>query len=376
MVGGHGLADIDKPPLQVVESVPLSAYENGPNCIDGVHTKTGSSGDIPRSVQQGDWPDLSYSYESEIIEDIAPRVGVGVFWGAHSYGKSFAAMSLCKAIAMGEPIWGKETEQSAVAYCAFEAYGSILRRIEGIKQNGGPPDIPFRLINAKWLLSQDGHFADFERHLETVKADFELRGQRLGIVVIDTLINAFAGGDNDGTSDAGEAMRHLGDMAERLGCFILLIGHTGKDESRKIAGSFVWLARADASLQIRVTKDETDAILQRSVYVDKVKDGDMGFTISGFNLDVVEIGQKPNGKPLTTCVVEWFSPDQLTSFSANSAPNTDKPKVSPTDEAHMINVLNLVDNGNRNGMTKLEIEAALAKERRGAQKTLQGKNLE
>ncbi len=250
------------------------------------------------------WNEIDYEYEPEIVEDILPAVGVATVFGPSGVGKSFVCLDWAQSIARGQSVLGKDTESCGVVYCAFEGHRGLKRRIDGLKDQG-IGNLPFRLVSSPWMFSQEGHFDHFSDFIESKAAEFEADDTHLGLVIIDTLTNATAGDDSHSQSHVSEMMHMLMMLAKRLKCLILLVGHTGKDASRGMAGSFAYKALSDAFIELRLEADESGAIA-RSVFIDKVKDGPQGYTAAAFDLEVIELTKKkPNGKALTTCRIEW-----------------------------------------------------------------------
>lgn len=347
------LADTENPPLHVVDPVPIDAYQNDgqpSQRIDGVHTNQAEMDAKQTEIQEvfsqldglleeSSWRALTYEYEPEIVEDVLPEVGTGVMFGPSGVGKSFVAAELAARIARGLRVWGKDTEQCGVLYCAFEGHRGLMRRIHGMKESECLENLPFRLVKAPWLFSQEGHFDHFEAYLTRAAEEFEDDDNRLGLVIIDTITNAQAGTDSHSDKDVGAMLQRLDQIAQKLGLFILSIGHTGKDVSRGMVGSFIYRARSDAVIELRLDSDlESGEVNSRSVFIDKVKDGPMGYTAAAFDLETVEMTMtKPNGKPLTTCKVEWQDAEEVEAVAQA------KSKIG----ANMIDIYNLLRKGNR-----------------------------
>jgi 5S rRNA maturation endonuclease (ribonuclease M5) len=256
------------------------------------------------------WHDIIYEHEGELLEDLFPRVGVATIFGPSTGGKSFTVLDLIVRIATGEEIFKRETEPCAVALLAFEGYDGLRKRIHGLKQEREIDDVDIDLIDAPWTLRDERQWNVFEAWLYDYQRDVEERtGHRLGCIVIDTLTSATAGADTNSQADVTAAMKRLKRLAVEMGLLIINVGHTGKESGRGMVGSFAYKSEADVFLEVQVDLDEdTGRVRNRSLYVDKVKDGASGYVLADFSLEVVTIGHKANGKPVTTCVVRWRSP--------------------------------------------------------------------
>lgn len=147
------------------------------------------------------------------------------------------------------------------------------------------------------------------QHINAARGRLEATGYGMGIIIVDTITAAYAGMDANSQAEVTKALRQLKRLAMDTQCLVLVVGHTGKDTTRGMVGSFAYKSESDTFIELRTEKDEgDDAIKRRSIYIEKVKDGRSDFTLSDYALIEVRIGTKPNGKPITTCVVEYVQP--------------------------------------------------------------------
>lgn len=252
------------------------------------------------------WRDVAYEYEPEIVEDLLPRTGLATLYGPSTAGKSFIVLDLSYRIALGEEIFSKQTEPCGILYCAFEGYDGLKKRIHAVKHKRGIFDIEFEMIDAPWNICNADDWKAFAETVEFFALDMKARDTRLGVVIVDTLTNATAGSDTNSQAEVTAAMKRLKRLGADLGLLVFCVGHTGKETGRGMVGSFAYKSEADAFLECQIERDEESGdIRRRSLYIDKVKDGASGFSISDYALQVVTIGQKPNGKEITTCLVNW-----------------------------------------------------------------------
>jgi 5S rRNA maturation endonuclease (ribonuclease M5) len=255
------------------------------------------------------WPDIRFTYEPELVEELFPRVGLGTIYGPSTAGKTFVTLDWMAAIATGAPLYGRDTEPVGVLYLAFEGFYGIKKRIHGIRQEKGLSAVALELVDAPWTLSEPEAWPAMREHIAAARGRLDETGYPLGIIVVDTLTAAYAGIDANSQGEVTKAMRQLKRLAMDMQCLVLVIGHTGKDTTRGMVGSFAYKSESDTFIELRTEKDEgDDAVKRRSIYIEKVKDGPSDFTLSDYALIEVRIGTKPNGKPITTCVVEWVQP--------------------------------------------------------------------
>jgi hypothetical protein len=255
------------------------------------------------------WPDIRFTYEPELVEELFPRVGLGTIYGPSTAGKTFVTLDWMAAIATGAQLYGRDTEPVGVLYLAFEGFYGIKKRIHGIKQEKGLSAVALELVDAPWTLSEPEAWPAMREHIEAARGRLDETGYPLGIIVVDTLTAAYAGIDANSQGEVTKAMRQLKRLAMDLQCLVLVVGHTGKDTTRGMVGSFAYKSESDTFIELRTEKDEgDDTVKRRSIYIEKVKDGPSDFTLSDYALIEVRIGTKPNGKPITTCIVEWVQP--------------------------------------------------------------------
>lgn len=283
------------------------AIEEGRDVVAILHAAMPApSTDHKAYMAHEQWEDIVYEYEGEVLEDVLPRVGVATLFGPSAGGKSFVVLDICSRIAQGQSVFGRETEKCGVLYAAFEGHEGLRKRIHALKEIRGIRNIDLDLIDAPWLINDERQWDSFALAIEKHVEDFASRGVRLGIIVIDTLTSATAGSDTNSQADVTGAMKRLKRLSREHDLLILNVGHTGKDNGRGMVGSFAYKSEADAFLEIRIDMDDKGVIQSRSLYVDKAKDGASNFTLSNFSLQTVAVGTKPNGRAITTCLVNWY----------------------------------------------------------------------
>ena len=117
-----------------------------------------------------------------------------------------------------------------------------------------------------------------------------------GLLVIDTLNRAASGADENTSRDMGEVIDAAKTLQAEFGGLVLLVHHSGKDQTKGLRGHSSLNAALDASVEV-VKLDN-----RREWRIDKAKDGtdDAGQV---FKLLQVEIGRHDDGEPITSCVV-------------------------------------------------------------------------
>lgn len=226
------------------------------------------------------------------IKHILPVCDLAVVYGASSSGKSFAVMDMALSICQGVPWRGYKTTKGRVVYVVAEgARGARLRAMAYARHHGiDLKDLDFLVIdNAPNLLKADD-IRELVRELQRIGD--------ISLIIIDTLAQATPGANENSGEDMGKALGHCKVLTRLLGATVVLVHHSGKDESRGARG---WSGiRAAVDTELEVTRDDDDRLLS----VTKQKDGDEGIQL-GFKLMTVQLGIDDDGDPIGSCVVEY-----------------------------------------------------------------------
>lgn len=238
-----------------------------------------------------------------LIPGVLPQAELVVVYGASGSGKSFLTYDMCVAISRGALWAGRETTQGRVAYIAAEGGHGMQNRIKAYaERHGGFEGLPAmsrvapNLMEAKDALE----IANAMAHTGPYVA-----------VVIDTLSRSHQGNENSG-EDMGLVLKYCQQIHRATGAVVVLIHHSGKDESKGQRG---WSGlRAAADAEIEVTRDPAG---NRAWIVSKMKDGADEGVGAPFRLDVVPLGL--DGE--SSCVVSHD-----VGISKTAAPKRRRPK--------------------------------------------------
>jgi putative DNA primase/helicase len=213
------------------------------------------------------------------VKGIFPQYGLAAIYGPSTSGKSFLAIDLACAIALGNDWFGHRVKQADVMYVALEGEQGFGKRTRAWQQYNEHP-IPDRL-----------QFTDAAcvRQLATVI-------KRGSTVIIDTLNRSASGMDENSSKDMGELLAGCKLLQSLIGGLVILIHHTGKDETKGLRGHSSLLAALDAAIEVQ--RDGED----RSWLVAKAKDDGDGIAFS-FRLNVEELGVDEDGDPYSSCAI-------------------------------------------------------------------------
>lgn len=225
-----------------------------------------------------------------ICSNLVPAKGVGTVFGARSSGKSFLVLDLALRIARGEPFMGLKTEKRPVVFWIGE--GRYKKRLQAWMKKFGP--LPENVL-VDWreglaLRSE----AEAVRFSKTVPEG--------ALVVIDTLNTATAGVDENSGKDMQPVLLNCKAVADARNACVLLVAHTGKDESRGVRGWSGIEANVDFSIKVSGGPATDDT---RRFNADKEKESAIA---SGdgtpFHLEVVKLeGVNNLGEPRSSCVI-------------------------------------------------------------------------
>jgi hypothetical protein len=272
--------------------------------------QTGSAVIDKLKVIFGDQLGSDYEAPDELVEGLMTIGSSVVVYGDSNSGKTFWALSVATAIATGSDCYGLRTDQGLVVYLASEAPGSIRSRIQAIKKYHGCDlanlamvPVPMNFYNG----DQDAHDV-----IELVRAIEQIKGQRVHLIIGDTLARMSAGANENSGEDMGPVMARFDQVATATGAALMIIHHNGKDAAKGARG---WSGiRAHIDTEIEVVEKEGI----RSVTVTKQRElPSKGNTIY-FKLEVIEMGTTKFGSAATTCVAV---PDEES--QAPSAPKKD-----------------------------------------------------
>ncbi len=220
------------------------------------------------------------------VRGVLPARGLAAIAGPSGSGKSFLAFDMAAAIAGGWRWFGQRVEAAPVVYAALEGEAGYKLRAQAWEAQHGQalPDglrlmlDPFKLTEAQ----------DVQDLASVVPAG--------AVVIIDTLNRAAPESDENSSRDMGLILEAAKRLQALTGGLVLLVHHTGKDESKGLRGHSSLFAALDAVVTVCRDGD------RREWKMGKSKDGADGEAHT-FKLQVETLGFDEYGDPLTSCVV-------------------------------------------------------------------------
>lgn len=217
-----------------------------------------------------------------------------VIHGPPYSGKTFLALDMAFHIALGWPWFGRKVLQGAVLYVAAEGGRGVLRRLEAFAKHHqiDPANVPFELAPcAPNLLGADAQWVA-QRALEVERR----YGQKVAVVVIDTLSRAMPGGEENGP-DMAVAVSNAGAIQRVTGASVWLLHHPPKNGDGPRGHSSL-PAAVDSDIAVAASPGNNIG----TVTPRKVKDGELPEPFD-FERVVVALGLDEDGDTVTSCIV-------------------------------------------------------------------------
>lgn len=262
--------------------------------------------------------ELSDTYEApnELVQGLLTVGGSSLVYGNSNSGKTFFAIDLAAAVALGIVWMGRRTEPGLVLYLAAESPDSVRSRVQAYKKHRGVRMANFAVVKSPMNLFVDD--TDTDAIIKTVKMVEVQRKQPVRLIVGDTLARLSAGANENMGQDMGLVIARVDRIRNACGAHFMLIHHSGKNVA---AGARGWNGvRAAVDVELEVT----DHAAGRCAEVTKNRDlGSRGERI-GFTLEVVEAGTTKWGEMATTCVVAPAAASERSITKRSSGPKLGK----------------------------------------------------
>lgn len=251
-------------------------------------------------VLASDLPE-SFNPPDEILEGLLTAGDGSVIYGDSNSGKTFLAVSMAASIAQGTQWLGRRTERGLVLYLAAESPASIRRRLQAYQRYHKVKLQNFVIVqNPIDLFSDDG---DTRRIIGLVKQLESQTGQKVRLIVGDTLARLSSGANENAGQDMSVVIRHFDIIRTETCAHFTLIHHSGKNAANGARGWSGVRAAVDTEMEV------TDSIDGRCIEVTKQRDLDGKGDRIGFRLELVILGDSKWGTPTGSCVVlPWETP--------------------------------------------------------------------
>lgn len=223
--------------------------------------------------------------ETWLLDDLIPARGIGFIYGPPGSYKSFIALDIATAITSGQGWHGVECEmQGACVYIAAEGSRGLMERAVAWQKHYDKQAGPFAILTVPVMMDDVVAVRTFTECLERAQ---EALGQKIRLVVIDTMARSF-NGDENSAQEVGAFVNACSRLSSDIGdCFVLVVAHTGKELTRGIRGSSALDGAADC--HFLVTKpNEGQALVKNTKQKDIEKAEPMRFAMESVSTGILD----------------------------------------------------------------------------------------
>ena len=250
---------------------------------------------LPLSVAFADELPNAFTPPDELVEGVLTAGDGSVLYGDSNSGKTFFVIDMAAAVARGVQWMGRNTEPGLVLYLAAESPASVRGRLQAYQKHHGVRVPNFAIVQSPIDLF-DGD-ADTEALIAVVRQLERQRGQKVRLIVGDTLARLSAGANENAGQDMGLMVRRFDRIRTECSAHFLLIHHSGKAAANGARGWSGIRAAVDTEIEV------TDSAQGRCAEITKQRDLSTKGERIGFRLDTVTLGSTKWGAAATSCVV-------------------------------------------------------------------------
>lgn len=245
------------------------------------------------------YSESTFEGEEWLVRDLIPARSYSVMFARFGAGKSFLAWHLACCGVSGRPFLGASLDTFGTLYAVGEKGSRFGKRVEAWKRAFGEDDLAVRVRYAVPNLLDPDSVSEFIAEVQALRPEFDRRGAPLRLIVLDTLARCLKHANVSDPDAAGSAIEALQRIVSECHVAVLPLGHVAKAEGSDSAkGAGEWGDAADTLLRI----DREPGTRLRTLTVAKQSDGEDG-KVYAFELEVVDLGETPNGQPIRSCVV-------------------------------------------------------------------------
>ncbi|HBH7067974.1 TPA: AAA family ATPase [Enterobacter cloacae] len=229
------------------------------------------------------------------LKSYLPANSLSSIYGPSGSYKSFLAVSWACHVAAGMKWAGKSVSAGAVMYVVGEGGIGVPRRIKEWEKKHGVK------LNNLYLVNRPVFPVRREEMQEMIKAARDVKsrtGQPVRLIVIDTLARCFGGNDENDARDMGAFIEGCDVIKRETGATLLVVHHSGKDDTKGARGSSAFRAALDAEFNVRREGDGGAIILTCT----KMKDAEEPKQ-AAFDLRPIELFTDRDGELISSLVV-------------------------------------------------------------------------
>lgn len=247
---------------------------------------------------------LRQDKSNALISGIFNRGELAVLYSKYGNGKTFLALDIGRAIAARDEWHGHQLNNAPVLYIGLEGQTGLQKRILAAKQEAGDCGNMFARLTTKVSLNRQLGDQGIATILQAAKELEKKSGQKVGLIIFDTLARTMAGDNENEAKDMTNLIENrVGEIQRQTGAAILLVHHTGWNEGH-MRGSSALGGAADVIMKIKCEDEDPKPDSVRQVLLEKCKDGEDGTVLLNFKLKVVDLSDDDFDELLTSCVID------------------------------------------------------------------------
>ncbi|MBK67610.1 MAG: hypothetical protein CMP22_05730, partial [Rickettsiales bacterium] len=262
-----------------------------------------------RKIEFLSWSQLSKIPEKrELIEGLFSEGSMVNLFGSPNSGKTFLTIDLALHLSLGKEWHGLKVKKTKVVYVELESGAGFSKRINAFMNFHNITELPnIHFFNKSLnLCKSEEDINAFIRALQTL--------ENVGLIIIDTLSRALAGGNENSSDDMGMFVRNCDCIRQATGATILVVHHSGKDKSKGGRGHSLLNGAVDTEIEI---SKKNDIIL---VSQTKQRDFEIGKQIK-FILHPINFSS--GGKKKGSCVLIKCNDDKTINLSVSARKTLD-----------------------------------------------------
>lgn len=266
-----------------------------------------------------------------LVRDFLGAGEMSCMFGPPGSGKSVLATDLAAHVAAGREWFGRRVTQGGVLYVALERAALVKRRLAAFRKHHGVEEIPLAVLSGQIDLRSSLEGVDVVlSHVEQLKT---VTGVPTGLIVVDTVSRALAGGDENSPKDMGALVGNLARIQEGTGAHVSALHHIPVDGTQRLRGHGSLLGAVDTTAGVQSNGRF------RTATVDKVNDGPEGESVT-FELLSVDLHHDPETDTTTTAPV-------VVAATAAAPQGPAGGKLTPNQRS----MLNILDDAMPQGLT-------------------------
>ena len=183
-----------------------------------------------------------------LVEGLIPANSLTAIFGSPGSGKSFIGIDIAMSVSTNSEFHGKTVKSGKTIYIAGEGYNGLVQRgyawlvANSVAIEDADIFISRTSVDLPEADARDILFNEINKVLEP--------GDKLGLLVVDTVSRNFGPLDENQTADMRRFVAAVDEIKDKFGCTVLLIHHSGHYDKSRARGSIALKAALDAEFLV------------------------------------------------------------------------------------------------------------------------------